>query len=47
MDLIYMNNAKEDIGVLTGYTFDLAYGNDENDFTCIVDLSNHVCREVQ
>lgn len=45
MDLIYMNNAKEDIGVLTGYTFDLAYGNDENDFTCIVDLSNHVCRE--
>lgn len=45
MDLIYANEAGEDIGVLTGYAFDLAYGKDENDFTCTVGFDNHVCRD--
>lgn len=43
MDLIYMNTEKEDVGVLQDYIFDLAFGMDENDFECKVDLSNHVC----
>lgn len=40
-----MNSDKEDIGVLRDYTFDLAYGKDENDFECKVDINNHVCKE--
>lgn len=38
-----MNAAKEDVGVLQDYKFDMAYGSDENDFECQVDTSNHVC----
>ena len=38
-----MNSAKEDVGVLQDYTFDLAFGSDENDFECKVATSNHVC----
>lgn len=45
MDLIYANEKKEDINVLTDYTFDLAYGKNENDFECSVYSDNHVCRE--
>lgn len=45
MDLIYTNEKKEDIGVLMDYTFDLAFGKDENDFECEVPSSSHVCRE--
>lgn len=45
MDLIYANEKKEDIGVLMDYTFDLAFGKDENNFACEVYSSNHVCRE--
>lgn len=43
MDLIYMNSAKEDVGVLLDYTFDLAYGCDENDFECKIITNNHCC----
>lgn len=43
MDLIYMNADKEDIGVLLDYTFDLAFGHDENDFECKIVSSNHCC----
>lgn len=32
MDLIYTNANKVDQGILTGYTFDLSFGADENDF---------------
>lgn len=45
MDLIYANELKEDVDVLDGYVFDLAYGKDENDFVCTVGMNNHVCRE--
>lgn len=43
MDLIYMNAAKEDVGVIQDYILDLAFGADENNFECIVDLKNHCC----
>lgn len=43
MDLIYMNHAKEDIGVMKGFTFDLAFGADENDFECELNLNRHCC----
>lgn len=43
MDLIYMNAAKEDIGVMKDYTFDLAFGADENDFECKMVRANHCC----
>lgn len=38
-----MNSEKEDIGVLKDYTFDLAFGSDENDFECVVNINNNVC----
>lgn len=38
-----MNHNKEDVGVLMDYTFDLAYGYDENDFELTVNTNNHVC----
>lgn len=38
MDLIYTNENREDIGVLFDYSFDLAFGIDENDFECKLPL---------
>lgn len=38
-----MNEAKEDVGVLSDYTFDLAFGSDENDFECVIDSGSHCC----
>ncbi len=43
MDLIYMNPAKEDIGIIQDYTLDLAFGSDENDFECTIDAARHCC----
>ena len=43
MDLIYTNRNREDVGVLKDYTFDLAFGSDENDFELTLDISNHCC----
>lgn len=43
MDLIYTNSAHEDIGVLQDFTFDLAFGSDENDFELTVDKNNNHC----
>lgn len=43
MDLIYMNNEKEDQGVLHDYRLDLAYGHDENDFELKIPASAHCC----
>lgn len=43
MDLIYMNDAKEDVGVLHDYKFDLAYGVDENDFELTIPSAAHCC----
>ena len=45
MDLIYADETRKDIGVINSYDLDMAYGKDENDFTCSVDRSDHCCRE--
>lgn len=41
MDLIYTNANFEDVGVFHDYSFDLAFGTDENDFELKVDSKNH------
>ena len=43
MDLIYTDSSRADIGVLKGYDFDLAYGRDENNFECTIDIQDHCC----
>lgn len=43
MDLIYTNKDLEDVGVLEDYTFDLAFGSDENDFEITIDSNKHCC----
>jgi hypothetical protein len=43
MDLIYTNAAREDVGVLLDFSFDLAFGEDENDFELTVDIGNNCC----
>ena len=43
MDLIYTNSSFEDMGVFHDYSFDLAFGKDENDFELTVDSQNHCC----
>ena len=45
MDLIYTNRNKEDEGALKDYVFDLAFGADENDFECKIDMKRHCCEE--
>lgn len=44
MDLIYMNEDKDDLGVLKDFSFDLAIGGDENDFECRIPLKNNCCK---
>lgn len=43
MDLIYADETRKDLGVLNSYNLDMAYGSDENDFTCSVDRIDHCC----
>lgn len=43
MDMIYTDAARRDLGVLQSYEMDLAFGADENDFTCTVSRSSHCC----
>lgn len=43
MDLIYADALRKDIGVMTAYTLDMAYGSGENDFACTVDRGAHCC----
>lgn len=45
MDLIFADKNKFDIGVLKDYSFDLAFGEDENDFELTVSIDNNVCEE--
>ena len=45
MDLIYMNESREDVGVMKDYTLDLAFGSGENDFECVIPSGNHCCDE--
>ena len=44
MDLIYSTDKKEDIGVMKNFTFDLAFGSDENDFELTTNIENNVCK---
>lgn len=44
MDLIYMDDSKNDIGVMRNFTLDLAYGADENDFELKTSTDNNVCK---
>lgn len=43
MDLIYADDTRKDIGVLASYSLDMAYGADEQDFSCSVDRNDHCC----
>lgn len=43
MDLIYMNEAREDVGIMRDYTLDMAFGADENNFEAIVPSAAHCC----
>lgn len=43
MDLIYMNDHMEDVGVLHDYDMDLAFGVDENNFECKIHSASHCC----
>lgn len=45
MDLIYADRNKIELGVIQDCTFDCAFGSDENNFECSVDMDNHVCQE--
>ena len=45
MDLIYTNKNKVDIGVMKNYTFDLAFGEDENNFQLSISSDSNVCEE--
>ena len=43
MDLIYADENRKDIGVISAYDLDMAYGDSENDFACVIDRSSHCC----
>ncbi|MGN1299964.1 MAG: hypothetical protein ACI4VC_01265 [Clostridia bacterium] len=45
MDLIYADENKVDIGVLSRFTFDLAFGKDENDFSLEMELDDHCMKQ--
>ena len=44
MDLIFMNSAKEDVGVMQSYELDMAFGEDENNLQCKVPAQYHCCQ---
>lgn len=43
MDLIYADENGIDLGVILEYTFDMAFGRDENDFSITIDINEHCC----
>ena len=43
MDLIYTDEERNDLGVYLNYSFDLAYGEDENNFELTTDTSHDLC----
>lgn len=45
MDLIYADVDRVDQGVMDAYELDMAYGSDENNFTCTIDRASHCCKE--
>lgn len=44
MDLIYMDENMKDVGVFQGYSLDMAYGKDENDFVLEMPLDAPRCK---
>ncbi len=44
MDLIYTNTDREDVSVLLDYDFDLAFGEDENNFELNINTNQHCCQ---
>ena len=45
MDLIYADETRKDIGVIGTYDLDMAYGSDENNFTCSIPRKDHCCEK--
>lgn len=45
MDLIYADENKKEIGIIDPYSFDIAFGKNENDFQCIVDITDNCCKK--
>ena len=45
MDLIYADKNRIELGAIKDCEFDCAFGVDENDFECAVDMDHHVCME--
>lgn len=45
MDLIYADKNKKDIGIITSYDMDMAFGSDENNFIVKIDRPSHCCDE--
>lgn len=43
MDLIYMDVERKDLGVLLNYEMDIAFGQDENNFECVIAVPSHCC----
>ena len=43
MKLLHSNQHGEDIGIIRDFEFDLAYGQDENNFTMTIPLTEHSC----
>lgn len=44
MDLIYMDENMKDVGIFQGYSLDMAYGKDENDFVLEMPLDAPRCK---
>lgn len=45
MDLIVADETKKDICFFEPYSFDMAFGKDENDFECVVDINESVLKQ--
>ena len=43
MDLIYVNPNGIEIGMIQDFSFDTAFGKDENDFSLTLDINDHCC----
>ena len=45
MDLIYADETRRDLGVISSYDIDMAYGEDENNFECSISRLDHCCKQ--
>lgn len=44
MDLIYADEKGKELGVITNFSLDVAFGSDENNFELEIDLDSHCCK---